>query len=223
MDSTGFYYENGHKIISEIYHLVSHSGTAGLSYEGITRKVDLRGQTKEKMQSYLVSHYCRKLFRLSLLEIRNQRRKGNTIVERSVRSRVFSDAMTDNLLHKRTPEDIEDGQSVEEEEEGEGEEVAWKGGSFGVDFYDTQKTFEENFLDLMLGDALGSQEGLLIKEIRLGQKQRPGLRTPTQVHRPVHRKHAGQGSVGVAALPRRQKLLDKILFERRNTQTVEGA
>jgi hypothetical protein len=185
-----------------------------MSYEKITKKVDLKGQSKEKMQSYLISHYCRKLYRLSLLDIKNQKRKSNATIERVVRSREFSDPVVDNLLHKRSPEEVEEGQSQgEEDEDGEGDELRWKGGSFGTDFYDTKKTFEENFLDLLLEDALGKQEGLLIKEIRCSNQQRFGLWSPEEVHRQVYWEHAGQRGVDVSAVPGWKKFFDQILSE----------
>lgn len=120
------------------------------------------------MQSYLTSHYCRKLHKLSLLEIKNQKKKSNSIVERVVKSRAFVNSKLDNLLQKRPLEEFleEDLNSDESQDTSRLDDGKWRTSGFTIDFYDSSKSFEDNFMQLMIADASGRSEGFLIKEIR---------------------------------------------------------
>ena len=120
------------------------------------------------MQSYLTSHYCRKLHKLSLLEIKNQKKKSNSIVERVVKSRAFVNSKLDNLLQKRPLEEFleEDLNSDESQDTSRLDDGKWRTSGFTIDFYDSSKSFEDNFMQLMITDASVRSEGFLIKEIR---------------------------------------------------------
>lgn len=144
-------------------------GETGISYEAISSKIDSKGQSKEKLQSYLTSHYCRKLYKLSLIEIKNQRKKSNTVLERVVTARDFANPREENLLKRRTPEEFQEDQSDSDNSLGENsviQTIRSKNSLNSIDFYDPEKSFEANFMELMLMDANSRHEGFLIKEIR---------------------------------------------------------
>ena len=59
-------------ILKKIYNLIKTSGSRGIEYREIIKKLDLKKQSTKKLEDYLLSHYCRKLANIGLIEIQSK-------------------------------------------------------------------------------------------------------------------------------------------------------
>jgi hypothetical protein len=168
-------------ILKRIYQLIKTAGSGGIEYRQIIKKLDLSQQLASKFEDYLLSHYCRKLVNIGLIEIQSKSLSNKTNIRYAIDSIYCDDAKkkeneaellgnSSSNPGKRNYAKLEQG---EEEEEGmehaEGEEFGVKTHtmqhSLAQSHYYPRLTYIDNLRLNLMGFQAHFNKGLTTTEL----------------------------------------------------------
>lgn len=74
--------DRSNEFIKTIYQIILDAGEAGVEYRQIIDQLDLTNDERSKFESYMLSHYCRKLVNFGLIEV------GSKMIDKSHNIRI---------------------------------------------------------------------------------------------------------------------------------------
>ena len=90
------FFSEDDSILTNIYKIVKKRGSKGIVYEDLNKNLS-KNYIKFKQCKYLASHYCRKLFKLGLVDILNHKIKKRNTWVKIIKDKEFGGLQYDDI------------------------------------------------------------------------------------------------------------------------------
>lgn len=102
--------DKSNDFIRRIYEIILSAGAKGIEYRKIIEALSLRGEEKQKFESYMLSHYCRKLVNYGMIIV-SSKLVNKSFNVRTAKCREFNQLNNDEVcefIGKRKQSELSD-------------------------------------------------------------------------------------------------------------------